>query len=215
MGEMRRQDDEQIRSISGSSPPGQVHVHEWTLEVISGNGRGKRITTAGALIRVGSDTTNELALTDPAVDRRHLQIERTPLGLLLRDLGSRNGTWIENRRIIEAFVEPGDEITLGRSRLLVHPAAARPVDLASASIGEPAGVALSICDLAERMNYRQAKDRVIADFERLYFAEVMRSSGFDMQVAEQKTRLSMQSLYRLLKKNGLRLKELKSSQFEK
>jgi hypothetical protein len=36
-----------------------------------------------------------------------------------------------------------------------------------------------------------------------------------MEVAEQKTRLSMQSLYRLLKKNGLRLKELKSSRFEK
>ncbi len=212
---MRRQDDEQTRSISSPSPLGQVKVGEWTLEVISGNDRGKRITTAGALIRVGSDTTNELALTDPAVDRRHLQIERTPLGLLLRDLGSRNGTWIENRRMIEAFVEPGDEITLGRTRLLVHPAAARPVDLASASPGEPAGMSLSICDLAERMNYRQAKDRVIADFERLYFAEVMRSSGFDMQVAEQKTRLSMQSLYRLLKKNGLRLKELKSSEFEK
>ncbi len=212
---MRRQDDEQTRSISSPSPLGQVKVGEWTLEVISGNDRGKRITTAGALIRVGSDTTNELALTDPAVSRRHLQIERTPLGLLLRDLGSRNGTWIENRRMIEAFVEPGDEITLGRTRLLVHPAAARPVDLASASPGEPAGMSLSICDLAERMNYRQAKDRVIADFERLYFAEVMRSSGFDMQVAEQKTRLSMQSLYRLLKKNGLRLKELKSSQFEK
>jgi pSer/pThr/pTyr-binding forkhead associated (FHA) protein len=212
---MRRQDDEQTRSISNPSPLGQVKVVEWTLEVISGNDRGKRITTAGALIRVGSDTTNELALTDPAVGRCHLQIERTPLGLLLRDLGSRSGTWIENRRIIEAFVEPGDEITLGRSRLLVHPAAARPVDLASASPGEPAGMSLSICDLAERMNYHQAKDRVIADFERLYFAEVMRSSGFDMQVAEQKTRLSMQSLYRLLKKNGLRLKELKSSRFEK
>ena len=212
---MRRQDDEQVRSISGSSSPGQVHVHEWTLEVVSGDDRGKRIASAGALIRVGADSANDLALTDPTVGRRHLQIERTPLGLLLRDLGSRGGTWIEKRRIIEAFVQPGDEITLGRTRLLIHPAAARPVGLAIPFPGEPAGVSLSICDLAERMNYREAKGRVIADFERLYFAEVMRSSGFDMEVAEQKTRLSMQSLYRLLKKNGLRLKELKTSRFEK
>ncbi|HYR55849.1 MAG TPA: hypothetical protein VEM39_06995 [Myxococcaceae bacterium] len=83
------------------------------------------------------------------------------------------------------------------------------------SQGELREWTLSIFDLAAMMNYHEAKDRVIADFERLYFAEVMRASGFDMGVAGQKTRLSMQSLYRLLKKNGLRLKELKSSRFEK
>jgi predicted DNA-binding transcriptional regulator AlpA len=33
-----------------------------------------------------------------------------------------------------------------------------------------------------------------------------------MKVAEQKTGLSMQSLYRLLKKNGLRLKDLKNAE---
>jgi pSer/pThr/pTyr-binding forkhead associated (FHA) protein len=212
---MRRQDDEQTRSISSPSPPRQIQVHAWTLEVVSGDDQGKKVTTADRLIRVGSDAANDLALTDPTVGRRHLQIERSPLGLLLRDLGSRSGTWIENRRIIEAFVEPGDEITLGRTRLLIHPAAAGPVKLPSRSPGEPSGASLSICDLAARMNYREAKDRVIADFERLYFAEVMRASGFNIEVAEQKTRLSMQSLYRLLKKNGLRLKELKSSRFEK
>src|ERR1700682_3024928 len=98
---MRRQDDEQTRSISSPAPLGQVKVGEWTLEVISGDDRGKRISTAGALIRVGSDTTNELALTDPAVGRCHLQIERTPLGLLLRDLGSRDGR-SEERRVGKA-----------------------------------------------------------------------------------------------------------------
>ena len=55
-------------------------------------------------------------------------------------------------------------------------------------------------------------DRVVADFERLYFAEVMRVSNFDMKTAEQHTGLSMQSLYRLLKKNGLRLKDLKNAE---
>ena len=50
-----------------------------------------------------------------------------------------------------------------------------------------------------------------ADFERAYFAEVMRDSGFDLEAAEKKTGLSVQSLYRLLKKNGLRLKDLKNT----
>jgi hypothetical protein len=52
----------------------------------------------------------------------------------------------------------------------------------------------------------------VADFERVYFAEVMKLSNFDLKIAEEKTGLSMQSLYRLLKKNGLRLKNLKNAE---
>ena len=62
-----------------------------------------------------------------------------------------------------------------------------------------------------KLSYHEAKDRVLAQFERHYFADVMREVGFDMQRAEERTELSMQSLYRLLKKNGLRIKELKSA----
>ena len=109
---IHRQDDEQTRSMSIHPPPGSVEVGEWTLEVISGDDRGRKVTTLSALIRVGSETANDLALTDATVSRRHLEIKRTPLGLLLRDLGSRNGTWIETRRIIEAFVEPGIKLRL-------------------------------------------------------------------------------------------------------
>jgi DNA-binding NtrC family response regulator len=66
--------------------------------------------------------------------------------------------------------------------------------------------------LVAGMNYHEAKDRVLADFERFYFAEIMKEVGFDMKAAEQRTGLSMQSLYRLLKKNGLRLKDLKNAE---
>jgi len=51
----------------------------------------------------------------------------------------------------------------------------------------------SVVDLVVGMPYHQAKDRVLADFERFYFAEIMKGSGFDMEVAEQKTGLSMQA----------------------
>jgi len=70
----------------------------------------------------------------------------------------------------------------------------------------------TVTDVLLKLQYHEAKDRVVGDFERLYFAEVMKASNFDMQIAEQKTGLSMQSLYRLLKKNGLRLKDLKNAE---
>jgi DNA-binding NtrC family response regulator len=75
--------------------------------------------------------------------------------------------------------------------------------------GEPSK---SVGSLVVGMPYHEAKDRVLADFERFYFAEVMKGAAFDMKIAEQKTGLSMHSLYRLLKKNGLRLKDLKNAE---
>jgi DNA-binding NtrC family response regulator len=69
----------------------------------------------------------------------------------------------------------------------------------------------SLLEVVSRLPYHEAKDRVLGDFERHYFVEVMRACGYDIKLAEEKTGLSMQSLYRLLKKNGLKLKELKNA----
>jgi len=416
----------------------RVPIREWTVEVTFGPDQGKRVSALQGLVRVGSDSTNDLVLTDTTVSRRHLEIERTPRGLLMRDLQSRNGTFVFGRLVLEAYLEPNDRIELGKTRLtlrqrateteveldghrtfgelvgvsqamrivfaeLGHIAredvtlliegetgtgkelAARAVHTHSARSGAPfrvldsalvseanaerelfgpdgalvtaqagtlfldevaelpfpvqpllhrvletrelpggrrlearviasttrnlaeevqqgrfrqelffrlavvrtrlpplrtrkadipvlarqlmkglsAPVELSaqmlallegydwpgnvrelrnvlergallqatgnsdwlellvpsgrrpdrdtLLEVAARLQYHQAKDRVLADFERHYFAAVMKAASFDMKVAEDKTGLSMQSLYRLLKKNGLRLKDLKNA----
>jgi len=453
---MNEHQHETTQSVASSQiASGKMEVREWMLEVVSGADKGKKVTTLDSLLRVGSDTSNDLVLTDVTVSRRHLEIERTRRGLLLRDLGSRNGSWVDGRRVIQAYLEPGDKVTLGQTRLVAKQAATpTEVELAGAeSFGELVGstVAMravfaelrrvslrdvnlliegetgtgkelaaravhshsgrrngpfrvvdcnliteemaerelfghiggsdpsdepspgvfeaaaggtvfldevgelplslqpkllrvletrevrahegrmrevdvrivastsrnleeevrlkqfrpdlyfrlavarvrlpplrtraqdipvlaqqilrglgtpfeltpqtlsllegydwpgnvrelrnviergalmqetgntnwldfaqaphqddrpsrSVADLVVGMPYHQAKDRVLADFERFYFAEIMKSSGFDMELAEQKTGLSMQSLYRLLKKNGLRLKDLKNAE---
>jgi len=95
----------------------RVPVREWTVEVTGGPDKGKKVATLEGLVRVGSDPTNDLVLTDSTVSRKHLEIERTHKGLLLRDLSSRNGTFIEGRQVLQAFVEPGDKISLGKTRL--------------------------------------------------------------------------------------------------
>jgi DNA-binding NtrC family response regulator len=422
----------------------RVPVREWTVEVVAGPDKGKKVSTLEGLVRVGSDPTNDLVLTDTTVSRRHIEIERTTRGLLLRDLTSRNGTFIEGRQILQVYLDAGDKISLGKTRLAikqktkdteielldaetfgelvgtseamrivfaelrriaredvtlllegetgtgkelgaraVHALSAkrygpfRIVDCAMLSdqnaerelfgadgafiagkngtvfldevaelplsvqpkllrlletkeipamAGQPArkldiriiastaknlaeeaqqgrfrqelffrlavarvrlpplrtrkidipllakhlvkGLSVAfdlspqtlsllegydwpgnvrelrnvlergalmqatgnrswlellvqgekrsdqttLLELAAKLPYHEAKDRVVGDFERHYFAEVMKLSNFDMQIAEQKTGLSMQSLYRLLKKNGLRLKDLKNAE---
>lgn len=97
----------------------RVQVREWSLEVAAGPDKGKKATTLDGLLRVGGDTTNDLVLSDGTVSRRHIEVERTAAGLVLRDLGSRNGTWIDGRRIVTAYVEPGDKIQLGKTKIAV------------------------------------------------------------------------------------------------
>jgi DNA-binding NtrC family response regulator len=98
----------------------RVPIREWTVEVTGGPDQGKRVSALQGLVRVGSDSTNDLVLTDTTVSRRHLEIERTPRGLLMRDLQSRNGTFVFGRLVLEAYLEPNDRIELGKTRLTLR-----------------------------------------------------------------------------------------------
>lgn len=95
----------------------RVPIREWTVEVSGGPDQGKRVSALQGLVRVGSDSTNDSVLTDTTVSRRHLEIERTTRGLLMRDSSSRNGTFVFGRLVLSAYLEPNDCIELGKTRL--------------------------------------------------------------------------------------------------
>src|SRR3954469_9616745 len=101
--------------------PVRIQVREWTVEVSAGPDKGKKITTQDSLVRVGSDAASDLVLTDPTVSRRHLEIERPAKGLLLRDLGSRNGTYLDGRQVIQVVLQSGDKVQLGKTKLNIKP----------------------------------------------------------------------------------------------
>jgi DNA-binding NtrC family response regulator len=100
--------------------PIRIQVHEWTVEVVAGPDKGRKFTTQDSLARVGSDPASDLVLTDATVSRRHLEIERSARGLVLRDLGSRNGTFLGGHQIISALLQPGDKVQLGKTKLALR-----------------------------------------------------------------------------------------------
>nr|WP_233277964.1 sigma 54-dependent Fis family transcriptional regulator [Myxococcus stipitatus] len=106
----------------------RVPIHEWTVEVVSGPDKGKKVTTQDGLVRVGSDPASDLVLTDTTVSRRHLEVERTPRGLLLRDTGSRNGTFLDGRQVLQAYLGRGDKVELGKTKLAVK-VSAKPTEV--------------------------------------------------------------------------------------
>jgi pSer/pThr/pTyr-binding forkhead associated (FHA) protein len=69
----------------------------------------------------------EVHIDDPSVSRRHARLRVAGERLLVTDLGSRNGSWRERRRLrAPAELAPGDELRAGRTVLLLGLAGAGP-----------------------------------------------------------------------------------------
>ena len=69
------------------------------------------------LVRVGSRPGNDLMLEDNAVSRIHFEIAADDIGYRIRDLDSRNGTWVDGYRVIEMYLRSGCTVRAGDSEL--------------------------------------------------------------------------------------------------
>ncbi|HEX5749704.1 MAG TPA: sigma 54-interacting transcriptional regulator [Archangium sp.] len=97
----------------------RIQVRDWTVEVVAGPDKGKKVTTQDALLRVGSDVASDLVLSDQTVSRRHIELERTSKGIIVRDLGSRNGTFLDGHQVMQALLQPGDKVMVGKTKLAI------------------------------------------------------------------------------------------------
>ena len=53
------------------------------------------------------------------MSRRHALVKPTPDGISVEDLGSSNGTYINNKRVQQGFLHPGDELRLDAVRFIL------------------------------------------------------------------------------------------------
>jgi len=76
-----------------------------------------------AQLKVGRAPDNDLSLQHPAISRHHLEISRNGLTLVLTDLGSVNGTYVDGTRILPHHptrVERGQSLRIGPFVLVVR-----------------------------------------------------------------------------------------------
>src|SRR5262245_49941994 len=66
---------------------------------------------------VGTSTECDLTVADPRVSRRHCELRLTPRGVAVRDLGSKNGTFLGEVSIVEVILPVGVPVTIGSTRL--------------------------------------------------------------------------------------------------
>ena len=84
------------------------------LIIQSGKHQGKRLTVPASTIVIGRDETCRIRLASSDVSRQHCALRSTPEGILVRDLGSRNGTLINETPIErETLLNPGDMLRVG------------------------------------------------------------------------------------------------------
>ena len=82
----------------------------------------------GDRILVGKHESNDFVLADPSVSRFHFEIVAGHGNIRLRDVGSRNGTLVENVSVVEANLRHGERITIGRTELRLE-VGAEPISI--------------------------------------------------------------------------------------
>jgi predicted component of type VI protein secretion system len=89
-------------------------VSDLILEIVEGPGAGKQVPVDGVL-DVGRDPGLALHLDeDGQVSRRHARFSRSSGGVVLEDLGSTNGTYLNEQPIsTPRMLRPGDKVRLG------------------------------------------------------------------------------------------------------
>src|SRR4051812_12229165 len=114
------------------------------LIVIKGADEGKQFELSTPVVGIGRDAGNAIRLNDTEISRRHAELYQRDGEVrryYIRDVGSANGTFVNNAPVADAPLQPGDQIQVGQSLLVV-----------SGGRGEDAG------DLAEKISLITRQD---------------------------------------------------------
>ncbi|MFN4258004.1 MAG: ATP-binding protein [Gemmataceae bacterium] len=96
------------------------------LIVVKGADEGKQFMLSGNGLGVGRDASNAIRLHDTEISRRHAEFQQLEDGSYrLLDVGSVNGTFVNNQLIKDVILRSGDRIQIGQS-ILVYTAARSP-----------------------------------------------------------------------------------------
>ena len=124
-------DDQTAPEITADGAVPDVEcVPSATLVVKRGPNAGSRFPLHQAVTSAGRDPRSDIFLDDVTVSRRHaeFQLERGELQVV--DLGTLNGTYVNRQPVESAVLTNGDEIQMGKFRLvlLIRPRRADPED---------------------------------------------------------------------------------------
>jgi pSer/pThr/pTyr-binding forkhead associated (FHA) protein len=106
--------DEEL-SVTIDDLPGAAGM----LVVKRGPNAGSRFLLDTDVTRAGRHPDSEIFLDDITVSRRHVEVVRDAKGsYVVKDVGSLNGTYLNRERIDESPLASGDELQIGKYKLV-------------------------------------------------------------------------------------------------
>lgn len=88
------------------------------LVVTRGPNAGSNFILSEATVTAGRHPNSDIYLDDVSVSRRHAEFQHGPDGFTITDVGSLNGTYVNQEMIESSVLADGDEIQIGKFRLV-------------------------------------------------------------------------------------------------
>jgi pSer/pThr/pTyr-binding forkhead associated (FHA) protein len=127
---------------------------KFVLRGVSGAIFGKMYGVTGPMT-IGRSAECDIAIPVEEISRRHALVKPNPQGLYVEDVGSSNGTYINNKRVQTGQLLPGDELRLDQVRLIlvapgmeIQQMQQKPAETSTASAATPDQRALAMKVLA-------------------------------------------------------------------
>jgi len=109
----------------------------YRLVLKSGPDAGKIFPIESTQVSLGREQSNDIAISDPEISRRHAHIFLQGENYVIEDLGSTNGTAVNGQRLVGPYIlRPGELITLGENTHLLFEAVVVDPD-ATRAAGQP------------------------------------------------------------------------------
>lgn len=96
------------------------------LVTLRGPGAGSRFLLDADQVLVGRSERSDIFLDDVTVSRKHAAFVRDGAGFTVRDSGSLNGTYVNRQRVDVATLRTGDEVQIGKFRMVYFPSRQQP-----------------------------------------------------------------------------------------
>lgn len=133
---------------AGDDADGRTRVRmalpKFMLRGVSGTTFGRNFALMGSMT-IGRQSDCGIPIQAEEISRHHARLQVTAEGVMVEDLGSANGTWINDKRVHTGMLSPGDELRLDTVRfLLLAPGAAHVPQIPAAAVeAAPASPAAS------------------------------------------------------------------------
>ena len=112
-------DDIQARTLPTGTIKGR-EIRRFRVTVTGGPAAGATWTKPAERCVIGSHPSSDLVIEDPTVSRFHCELACAGAVVQVRDLGSRNGTFVGRVRVVDATIPDATVLTLGGTEITVE-----------------------------------------------------------------------------------------------